>query len=126
MRLPPRPSTAPTDASTLAAHRDEGGAEMLIVGGWFEVEPSERDAFVAARLDSVRSSRAEQGCIEYTVAPDPADPGRVILFERWEDQASLDAHLAGMQSAPQREGSAVAPTAVSVVVYEVSAERTLV
>jgi quinol monooxygenase YgiN len=99
---------------------------MLIVGGWFEVDPSERDAFVAGRLDSVRSSRAEQGCIEYTVAPDPANPGRVILFERWEDQASLDAHLAGMQSAPRPDGPTVAPQAASVVVYEVSGERTLV
>jgi quinol monooxygenase YgiN len=99
---------------------------MLIVGGWFEVEPSERDAFVAGRLDSVRSSRAEKGCIEYTVAPDPADAGRVILYERWEDQASLDAHLAGMQNTPPPSGPAIAPKGVSVVVYEVSGERTLV
>jgi quinol monooxygenase YgiN len=98
---------------------------MLIVGGWFEVEPSERDAFVAGRLDSVRSSRAEKGCIEYTVAPDPADPGRVILYERWEDQASLDAHLAGMR-APRAEGPTVAPKAASVVVYEATVSRTLV
>ena len=99
---------------------------MLIVGGWFELEPSERDAFVVGRLDSVRSSRAEQGCIEYTVAPDPADPGRVILFERWEDQASLDAHLARMQSGRGPEEPAIAPKAASVVVYEVSGERKLV
>ena len=69
---------------------------MVIVGGWFEVDPSERDAFVAAQADAIRRSRAEQGCIEYVIAADPVEPGRAVLFERWASQADLDAHLAGV------------------------------
>jgi quinol monooxygenase YgiN len=100
---------------------------MVIVGGWFEVDPSERDAFIAGQLDSMRASRAEAGCIEYVVAPDPLDPGRAVLFERWEDQAALDAHLAGMQRRPPDDPDAprVAPKALSIVVYDVSGERPL-
>ena len=98
---------------------------MVIVGGWFEVDPSERDAFVAGRVDGMRRSRAERGCIEYVIAPDPVDPGRVVLFERWESQADLDAHLAGARQAAPSEGSSVAPKSVTIRVYDVTGERAL-
>ena len=98
---------------------------MVIVGGWFEVEPGERDAFVAERADVMRRSRAEQGCIEYVIAADPLDPGRAVLFERWASQADLDAHLAAMSGGSDSDRPSLAPTAVSIVVYDVSGERTL-
>ena len=100
---------------------------MVIVGGAFQVEPGERDAFVAERAEVMRRSRAEQGCIEYVMAADPLEPGRVVLFERWASQADLDAHLAAMSSGSDSESDrpSIAPTAVSIVVYDVSGERTL-
>jgi quinol monooxygenase YgiN len=98
---------------------------MVIVGGWFEVEPGERDAFVASRIDGMRRSRAEPGCIEYVIAPDPVDPGRAVLFERWETQADLDAHLAAAKQAPPSDGPSVAPRSVTIRVYDVSGERPL-
>jgi quinol monooxygenase YgiN len=98
---------------------------MVIVGGWFEVEPSDRDAFVAQRVDAMRRSRAETGCIEYVIAADPVEPGRVVLFERWESQADLDAHGARMREAPQSAGPTVTPTAMSILVYDVTGERPL-
>jgi quinol monooxygenase YgiN len=98
---------------------------VVIVGGAFEVDPSQRDAFVAERAEVMRRSRAEQGCIEYVIAADPLEPGRAVLFERWASQADLDAHLAAMSSAPASDAPSVAPTAVSIVVYDVSGEHTL-
>ena len=98
---------------------------MVIVGGWFEVDPDARDAFVSERAEVMRRSRAERGCIEYVMASDPLEPGRVVLFERWESQADLDAHLGAMSSAPESDRPSVAPTAVSIVVYDVSGERTV-
>src|SRR4051812_45539634 len=77
---------------------------VIIVGGSFDVDPTERDAFVASRADAMRTSRAEKGCLEYTIAADPIEPGRVVLFERWESQGDLDAHLAGLRSGPQPGG----------------------
>lgn len=97
---------------------------MLVVGGNFEVDPAERDAFVAARHDSMRASRREQGCLEYTFAADPVDPGRVILFERWESHEALDAHLGALRQKPQP--SSPAPKSASIVIYEVAGERRLV
>jgi quinol monooxygenase YgiN len=98
---------------------------MLIVGGTFEVEPDQREAFLAGRLDGMRTSRAERGCLEYTLSADPLDPSRVMLFERWADQASLDAHLAVPREAPASPGTAVAPKAMSIIIYDVSGERKL-
>ncbi len=98
---------------------------MLIVGGFFEVEPAERDAFVAGRLEGMRMSRSEQGCLEYTLAPDPLEPSRVLLFERWETQAALDAHLANARQSPQPSTPRVAPRSASIKVYDVAGERQL-
>jgi len=98
---------------------------VVIVGGWFEVDPGNRDAFVAERAEVMRRSRAEPGCIEYVIAPDPLEPGRAVLFERWASQADLDAHLAGLSAANESERPTIAPTAVSIVIYDVSGERTL-
>ena len=39
----------------------------------------------------VRASNAEHGCQAYTFAADPHDPGRVWLYELWDDDA-LDHH----------------------------------
>ena len=72
---------------------------MVIVGGTFEIEPGHRDQFIAGRMEMMRTSRAEAGCLEYTFAADPLDPGRVVLYERWESQAALDVHLAACEVA---------------------------
>ena len=93
---------------------------MIIVSGTFEVDPASRDDFLAERLDRMRTSRAEAGCLEYTFSADPLEPGRVVLFERWESQAALDAHLGG----PPMQ-TAIAPSAASIVVYDVTGERPL-
>ena len=93
---------------------------MIIVSGTFEVDPASRDDFLAERLDRMRTSRAEAGCLEYTFSADPLEPGRVVLFERWESQAALDAHLGG----PPMQ-TMIAPSAASIVVYDVAGERPL-
>jgi quinol monooxygenase YgiN len=98
---------------------------LVIVGGWFEVDPSERDAFVVDRVEAMTRSRAEQGCIEYVIAADPVDPGRAVLFERWESQADLDAHAAAAREAPKTDAPSVVPTAMSIRVYDVTGERAL-
>ena len=95
---------------------------MVIVGGSFQVEPARRDEFIAERHGVMRRSRAEDGCLEYTMAADPLEAGRVVLYERWASQAALDAHLAAMQ----HDATEVVPTAMSIVVYAVSGETTLV
>ena len=98
---------------------------MVIVGGTFEFDPDKRDLFLASRIEMMRVSRAEPGCIEYTFAADPLDPGRVVLFERWTDQDALDAHLVVRRANPELPETAVVPISSSIVIYTVSGERRL-
>lgn len=98
---------------------------MVVVGGVFEVDPEQREAFLAGRLELMRRSRAERGCLEYTFAADPLDSGRVVLFERWESQADLDAHLAAPRPDSVSSEPAVAARSSSIVLYEVASERPL-
>ena len=98
---------------------------MLIVGGWFEVDPSERDAFIASRMKSMETSRAEDGNLDYVIAADPVDPARVVLFERWDSQAALDAHAAALREA-RSNAPVAAPKSTSVQIYDVAGARPLV
>ena len=91
---------------------------MIIVGGTFEVEPDQREEFIASRHDLMRASRSEAGCLEYTFSADPIEPHRVLLFERWESQSDLDAHLAGMGAGPKPSGDEVTPTSISLAFYD--------
>jgi quinol monooxygenase YgiN len=103
----------------------------VIVQGVFRVNPAERDAYLAASSDNMRSSRAEQGCLEYVLAADPLDEGRVILSERWQSRLDLDAHIQGMAArrseAAARGDSAPGPVPISreVTIYEVATEQVM-
>ena len=98
---------------------------MIIVAGTLEVDPDQREAFLAGRIDQMRTTRTEPGCLEYTFSADPIDPGRVLLIERWANQKDLDAHLAAAGARPASPAPAVAPKAASAFVYDVTGERPL-
>jgi quinol monooxygenase YgiN len=99
---------------------------VIIVGGTFEVDPDQREAFLAQRHEVMRRSRAEAGCLDYTFAADPLEPGRVILFERWESQEHLDAHLVALRAArPAPSGDEVTASKTTVILYDVAAEQAL-
>jgi heme-degrading monooxygenase HmoA len=71
-----------------AAGRGHDGA-MLIVAGHLELEPDDRDAFVADAVTSVELARGTPGCLDFSVSPDPVDPTRVNVLERWESADAL-------------------------------------
>jgi|SRR5579871_6564855 len=104
---------------------------MVIVQGTFRVAPTDRDAFIAQSLAGMVESRAEQGCIEYVMAPDPVDADRVVLSERWASMEDLDRHLerAGQRrSADTGDKPPAPPVAVldrEISIYEVSSVRRL-
>jgi quinol monooxygenase YgiN len=95
---------------------------MLIVAGSFEFEPSDRDEFLTQRTPAMIATRQEPGCLEYVMSADPADPARVMLFERWADQAAFDAHMVVVQSAARPSGGP-APKGMSVEIYDIEGVR---
>lgn len=65
----------------------------VVVAGWIDYEPADRDAALRAFSAVVAASREEPGCIDYAFAPDPDLPGRVRVFEHWVSDAALTEHL---------------------------------
>ena len=51
-------------------------------------------AFEAAIVDNARASRdGEPGCRQFDVCRDPAEPRRFFLYELYDDDAAVQAHL---------------------------------
>lgn len=68
-------------------------AEQIIIAGWMDYEPVHRDEVVRQLPTVAGPTRAEAGCLDYAMSPDPDHPGRIRIFERWASQQDLDAHL---------------------------------
>jgi quinol monooxygenase YgiN len=94
---------------------------MLIVAGHFVVDPSDQQAFVASKVEAITATRSESGCLEYVMSADPVDASRVVLFERWADQAAFDGHMAGLATAPKSTGPT--PKGFDVKIYDIAGER---
>jgi len=99
---------------------------MIIITGTIKVE-SENE-FLSVRqalIARVERSRKDKGNIEYAFSQDLADPGLVHLIEKWEDEASLQAHL----EIPDEEFSKVMTNtsilSARVTSYEAVDERVL-
>jgi quinol monooxygenase YgiN len=90
---------------------------MIAIIGHIDVDPSVRDRLVASTADLQRSTQQDEpGCLVYTIAADPAAPGRIRIVELWESAEALDAHFqhpnfratgAALTTGPVVGGSAV-------------------
>ena len=94
---------------------------MLIVAGYLIVEPERRDSYLAGCVGVVQQARQAPGCLDYTIAADLLDAGRINVFERWESQAAVDAFR---QGGPDDDQSA-AMLSASVAEYDIAAARSL-
>ena len=106
----------------------KAGMSMVILQGSFVLKPEDRDRFITASEEGMRDSRQEEGCLEYVMAADPLDPGRVVLSERWESAEHLQRHMERL-TARRSEAApgATRPTPVSqeVTVFDVAGWRSL-
>jgi (4S)-4-hydroxy-5-phosphonooxypentane-2,3-dione isomerase len=66
--------------------------EVLVVE--FHIHPPHVAAFAQAIAHNARASLAhEPGCRQFDVCRDPADEGLFFLYERYDDEAAVQAHL---------------------------------
>ena len=79
----------------------------------YSVKPGKAGDFAAAFAPLIREVHKEDGCEQYELFSSRDDPDRLVLLERWTDQAKLDAHIAALRArgpsptAAYREGNAV-------------------
>jgi len=90
--------------------------ELVIVAGTFGVDPARRAEFLEGRLESIRASREDRGCLEYTMSADAVDSGVVRLFEMWSSKGDLQAHVQRIRSVAPAEGG-VPILAVDIKLY---------
>jgi len=68
---------------------------MLIITGTIKVESEQELARVKdALIRRAKRSRQDEGNIDYVFAQNLEDPTEVRLTEKWDSEASLNAHLA--------------------------------
>jgi len=94
---------------------------MVIVAGYLVVDPHEREAYLADCVKVVDQARRAPGCLDFSLSADLVEPGRIVIFERWESQADVEAFRG---SGPSDEQSA-ATLAASVAEYDVAGVRSL-
>lgn len=67
---------------------------MLALVVEFRIRPPFVDAFDAAiRANAAASLEREPGCRQFDVCRDPHDPSLFFLYELYDDEAAIDAHL---------------------------------
>ena len=64
---------------------------MVIVAGHIPVEPEQRESYLVGCMSVVEKARRADGCLDFAITADLLDPGRVNLFERWENDGRLRA-----------------------------------
>ena len=59
----------------------------------FRIEAGHIDVFAQAIAENARLSLDEPSCRQFDVWRDPADPALFFLYELYDDQAAIEAHL---------------------------------
>jgi quinol monooxygenase YgiN len=67
---------------------------VILVTAAARLRPELRDEALAAAREMQETTAQEDGCHEYRFWIAIDDPDWLLLFERWEDEAALEAHLA--------------------------------
>jgi quinol monooxygenase YgiN len=96
---------------------------IMIVQGVYLVRPEDRERFIAESIGRMRSSRNEDGCLEYVLAADPLDPGRVVLSERWESGEHLERHLKGLSERGSEVDARPDPLGREFTTFEVASSQ---
>ena len=94
---------------------------MVIVAGHIDVDPRQRESYLAGCVSVVELARGAPGCLDFAITADLVDTGRVNIFERWESRAAVEAFRG---DGPSDEQSA-AMLAAAVAEYDVADARSL-
>lgn len=66
---------------------------MIIVTGSVVAKPETFDEILALSIEHVERSRKEPGCLSHDGHIDCQNPLRLFFFERWQDDAAIQAHF---------------------------------
>jgi quinol monooxygenase YgiN len=91
--------------------------KYLYISAAFRARPGKetelRDALQALQAPT----RAEPGCLTYDLHQGPGDPARLMMFETWETQTAIDAHMKSphvQKFAPRVDGLCAEPPQILI------------
>ncbi|OLT27806.1 antibiotic biosynthesis monooxygenase [Nocardiopsis sp. CNR-923] len=93
---------------------------MFVIAGSISVDPADRDAYLRGCAPIVQRARTEPGCLDFALSPDPLDPARINVYERWESEADLE-RFRGSGPSEDQEGEIVSASVARYVVASVQA-----
>ena len=65
---------------------------IIRINCMLSVKPEVRDAAIALSKELVEFSKKDVGNIDYDLFINASDSNRMMIFETWQDQSSLDIH----------------------------------
>jgi quinol monooxygenase YgiN len=66
---------------------------MIVVVGYLTINPDKRADVEAAIATLVPLTVAEEGCVEYRYSTDVLDANRINIWEQWESDEAMTAHM---------------------------------
>ena len=99
---------------------------MIVIAGYLTIAPDQHEAALDAVRPCVELTRAEDGNLDYCFSFDANTADRLNVFERWESEEAMNAHMATADLAEMM--AAIGPCiggAVSLVRYDVSGTSTI-
>jgi quinol monooxygenase YgiN len=66
---------------------------MIVVTGYLTINPDLRAEVDAAIATLVPLTLAEDGCVQYRYANDILDPNQINIWEQWESEDAMNAHM---------------------------------
>jgi quinol monooxygenase YgiN len=67
---------------------------MIVIAGTISFDPANRAALDSG-FDTMQAATLEEaGCLAYECYVSRKDPGTVLMFEKWESEEALGAHMA--------------------------------
>lgn len=81
----------PIAAEVKAALKDPGKPFTMVIR--LKAKEDAAEKFEAAFAKAIGPTRKEKGCLAYDLNRDAKAAGQYLLYERWQDLPSLEAHL---------------------------------
>ena len=65
----------------------------IVLNVHFEAVPGRENDLARELFALVEPTRKEAGCLAYELHMDPENPGKLMFYEKFADQAALDFHV---------------------------------
>lgn len=88
---------------------------MIIVAGHLRVATEQLTDYLDGCREVVELARAAPGCLDFALSPDPLEPGRINIFERWTSDTDVEAFRGAGPEGPDSD----AIISADVAQYEV-------